>query len=118
MRFAVILTALAMMSAGCASAVPAASPRSILAASRPAAGSTVQGPVDELVLHFAPPARVDEVTVTGADGTMPMMIHSAGEAPDYSLPLSGLDAGAYRVDWRASIGSRQYRGSFEFTVRP
>jgi methionine-rich copper-binding protein CopC len=106
------------MSAGCAAPGSAGTAGSILEGSRPAAGSTVQGPVDELVLHFAPPARLDEVTVTGADGTMPMMVHSAGETTDYSLPLSGLEPGAYRVDWRARIGSRQYGGSFEFSVRP
>ena len=113
-----ILISLAMISAGCAAPGSAGTAGSILESSRPAAGSVVREPVDELVLHFVPPARLDEVTVTGSDGTMPMMIHSAGETADYSLPLSGLEAGAYRVEWRASIKDRQYHGSFEFSVRP
>ena len=48
---------------------------------------------------------------------MPMMIHSAGETADYSLPLPGLDAGQYTVNWRATVRGRQHRGAFAFTVR-
>lgn len=91
--------------------------RSILVSSQPAAGSTVSGPVNELILHFNPPARLDEVTVTGPDGTMPMMITAVGETSRYSLPLSGLGAGAHTVNWRATAQAREYRGSFSFTVR-
>lgn len=93
-----------------------ASPQSILAASMPAAGAKVRGPVNELVLNFAPPARLDEVTVTGPDGTMPMMITAVGETAHYSIPLSGLGAGAYTVAWRATAAGQQHQGSFNFTV--
>jgi methionine-rich copper-binding protein CopC len=90
---------------------------SILAGSVPAAGSTVTGPVDELELHFNPPARLGEVTVTGPEGAMPMMVTAAGEVEHYSLPLSGRGAGRYTVDWRASARGVDYRGSFGFEVR-
>lgn len=90
---------------------------SILAGSTPAAGSTVAAPVNELKLRFDPPARLDEVTVTGPDGTMPMMVHAVGETADYSLPLSGLGPGGYTVNWKATSGGRAYQGSFAFTVR-
>ena len=89
---------------------------SILAASKPAAGSTVRAPVDELVLHFTPPARLEEVTVTGPAGAMPMMVSAVGEVEHYSLPLSGLGPGRYEVAWRASRGGAQHRGSFGFAV--
>lgn len=91
--------------------------QSILASSTPAAGSTVSGPVNELMLHFSPPARLAEVTVTGPDGMMPMMLTPVGEVEHYSLPLSGLGAGTYTVDWRANAAGQEHRGRFSFTVR-
>ena len=99
---------------------PAAAPeagQSILEMSIPAAGSTVKGPVNELMLHFNPPARLDQVTVTGPEGTMPMMITPVGEVQHYALPLSDLGPGAYTVNWRATAQGTQHRGSFGFTVR-
>jgi methionine-rich copper-binding protein CopC len=90
---------------------------SILVNSQPAAGSSVAAPVDQLILHFNPPARVDEVTVAGPDGLMPMMVTSVGEARDYSLPVHGLGPGSYTVSWRATTQGREYRGTFQFTVR-
>lgn len=112
--------------AGCATApsqpriqpaVAAAAGASILQTSSPAAGATVAGPVNELILHFEPPARLDDVVVTGPHGSMPMMITAVGEAQHYSLPLSELGSGSYTVAWRASVRGRQYQGSFGFTVR-
>lgn len=110
--------------ASCAQA-PAAMPppaasatsQSILAWSTPAAGSTVSGPVNELVLHFSPPARLGEVTVTGPDGAMPMMVTAVGEVEHYSLPLPGLGPGRYAVEWRALAAGAEQQGSFGFTVR-
>ena len=90
---------------------------SILAWSIPAAGSTVSAPVNELVFHFTPPARLGEVTVTGPDGAMPMMVTAVGEVEHYSLPVDGLDSGSYTVAWRASASGVDYRGSFVFQVR-
>lgn len=91
--------------------------QSILAWSSPAAGSTVSGPVNQLMLHFSPPARLMEVTVTGPEGMMPMMVTAVGEVEHYSLPLSGLGPGSYTADWRASVRGQQHQGRFSFTVR-
>lgn len=102
--------------AAVAGVAPAAT-RSILAMSIPADGSTVRAPVSELMLHFNPPARLDEVTVSGPGGTMPMMITPVGEVEHYSLPLSGLGPGSYTVSWRATASGQEHRGSFSFTVR-
>lgn len=88
-----------------------------LAWSKPAAGSVVNSPVNELVLHFSAPARLLEVTVTGPDGTMPMMVTAVGEVEHYSLPLSGLGPGRYDVAWRASAGGTEQKGAFGFEVR-
>lgn len=90
---------------------------SILAWSKPAAGSTVAAPVDELAFHFSPPARLGEVTVTGPDGAMPMMVTAVGEVEHYSLPVSGLGPGRYTVDWKASSRGVDHNGSFSFVVR-
>lgn len=90
---------------------------SILAWSRPAAGSTVSAPVNELVFHFSPPARLGEVTVTGPEGAMPMMVTAAGEAEHYSLPLSAAGPGRYTVAWKATARGVDYNGSFGFEVR-
>jgi methionine-rich copper-binding protein CopC len=112
--------ALAAVLSACVAQVPATAPlaaQSILARSSPAAGATIHGEIDELRLHFDPPARLDEVKVTGPDGTMPMMVHAVGEVPDYSLPLSGVGPGAYTVSWRATARGHEYRGSFGFTVK-
>jgi methionine-rich copper-binding protein CopC len=88
----------------------------LLVSSSPAAGSAVAETVDALELHFNPPARLVEVTVTGPGGAMPMMVHAVGEVADYSLPLSGLGPGSYTVNWRATAQGREYRGSYRFSV--
>jgi methionine-rich copper-binding protein CopC len=99
--------------------VPAAerSESSILVNSSPAAGSAVSGPVNVLKLRFNPPARLDEVTVSGPDGLMPMMIHPVGETVGYSIPLPALGPGSYMVNWRATTQTKAYRGSVSFTVK-
>ena len=103
---------------------PAAAPkgsavasRSILARSIPTNGATVAGRVNELELWFKPPARLGEVTVTGPDGMMPMMVTAVGEVGYYSLPLSGLGPGKYAVNWKAMARGQNFQGSFSFTVR-
>ena len=118
-----VLAAFAAMSllGACAApppAAPAARAQSILHSSTPADGATVQGPVNSLELHFSPPARLHELTVAGSDGlTMPVMVTAVGEVAHYSIPLSGLGPGAYRVDWRASSAGTEHRGALSFTVR-
>ena len=89
----------------------------ILLSSKPAAGATVSGPVDELVLRFSPPARLDGVTVNGPDGLMPMMVHSAAKSADYSIPLPGLGPGSYTVNWKATAHGQPYLGSFVFAAK-
>lgn len=119
-RLVLALSAALLSLNACAAApvAPVAAERTILASSTPAAGSTVTGPVNQLELRFDPPARLLEVTVTGADGlTMPMMVTAVGEVNRYALPLPGLEPGRYRVDWRASVAGAEHRGSFAFTVR-
>lgn len=104
----------------CAAPRPPVAPgssASILASSSPAAGETVPETVDTLRLQFNPPARLDELTVSGAAGTMPMMVHAIGEVRDYSIPLSGLSAGVYTVDWRATAAGHEHRGQFSFKIR-
>jgi methionine-rich copper-binding protein CopC len=115
------IVAASMLFASCAqstTAAPAASSeRSILVESKPADGSTVQAPVDDLDLHFSPAAVLNEVTVTGPDGTMPVMITPIGEVEHYSIPLPGLVSGSYTVTWRAASVGRPHKGSFTFSVR-
>ena len=88
----------------------------LLARSTPADGASVTAPVDQLQLHFARPARLLEVTVDGPDGTSPMMISAAGETTDYSVPLPGLAAGAYRINWKATAAGRAYDGMISINV--
>lgn len=117
---AIIPAACASETATAPAATPAAVPatgQSILQTSIPAAGSTVKAPVNELMLNFNPPARLDEVTVSGPGGSMPMMVTAVGEVQHYSLPVSGLGPGTYRVNWRATAKGQEHRGSFSFTVR-
>ena len=121
-RWTFTASVLCAAAVACAPAVPAApaapqAAQSILAGSTPAAGSSVSGPVDNLVLRFTPSARLGEVIVTGPDGTMPMMVDAVGELATFTVPTSGLGPGAYRVDWRATAAGREQRGSFAFTVR-
>jgi methionine-rich copper-binding protein CopC len=95
----------------------AANSVSVLGWSKPAAESISNAPVNELLLHFTTPVRLLEVTVTGPDGTMPMMVSAAGEVEHYSLPLSDLGPGRYAVAWRGSAGADQHNGSFRFEVK-
>ena len=88
----------------------------VLARSTPADGSTVAGPVNNL-LKFARPVRLLEVTLDGPDGLSPMMITAVAETTDYSIPLPGLAGGKYRVNWRTSASGRPHDGAFTFTVR-
>lgn len=101
-------------SAGAPAVVP--NQVSILVKSSPAAGSIASREVEDLVLHFRPAARLDEVIVSGPQGSMPMMVSSAGETEHYSLPLSGIGPGSYTVSWRATSQGREHRGSFQFKV--
>ena len=100
-----------------ASAPATAAAVPLLASSVPANGETVRAPLNRLELHFSPPARLLEVTVSGPGGQMPMMVTAVGETAHYALPLPGLGPGAYTVDYRASAAGREDRGTFAFRVR-
>lgn len=95
---------------------PGSTNKSILARSSPAAGAVLTRAPDSLKLHFDPPARLDEVTVTGPKGSMPMMVEAVGEVADYDLPLSGMSPGSYTVEWKAISGANQYSGQFGFKI--
>lgn len=117
-----LLAMLLALAAGCAPAptsapAVASSEQSILARSNPAAGATVQAPLDKIELWFDPPARLGEVTVEGPEGLMPMMVTAVGEVGYYSIPVSLSAPGGYRLAWEASSGGREYRGSFRFTLQ-
>lgn len=97
---------------------PRSAHQSLLLSSIPADGSTVAAPVDELLLDFARPTRLLEVTVSSSDGMkMPIMVDAVGEVTHYSLPLNGLGAGRYTIDWRASSAGIDYRGNIHFDVK-
>ena len=85
--------------------------------SNPAGGSTVAGPVNVLVLDFSAPVALGEVTVSGPDGLMPMMLSPAGVQTHYEVPLPGLASGVYTVAWKATLNGAPRSGSFAFTVK-
>lgn len=90
---------------------------SILTSSVPADGSTVKGPVEELKLRFAEPVRLMEVTMTGPDGSvMPIMVTAVGELREFSVPVSAIDRGTYKVVWRGTAKGAARRGASSFTV--
>lgn len=113
----VLLGGCAARNSSATSTIAQAANASILVSSHPAAGTTVRAPIDELRFRFNPPARLDEVTVSGPDGIMPTKVAAVGEVADYAIPLPGLDPGHYKVEWRANAQGRAYRGSFEFTAK-
>lgn len=90
---------------------------SVLVRSEPGPGAVVRAPVNSLQLHFQPPARLDQVTVTGPEGTMPTMVDAVGETADYAIPLAGLGPGKYEVAWKATVAGTVHSGSFGFTAK-
>ena len=89
---------------------------SILASSSPAARATVRESPDAIKLGFDRPARLRELTISGPEGTMSMLVHAVGEERDYSIPLSTLGAGSYEVAWKATVAEFEYSGTFRFTI--
>lgn len=90
----------------------------LLARSSPADGAVLSRSPEKLVLIFARPARLHEVTVSGADGSqIPMMVTAVGEVERFSLPLPQLGKGSYTAGWRASSGDSPFEGSIRFTIR-
>lgn len=111
------------LTGGCDPAQPAPQAASvnaeqgILARSNPGAGTTASAPLDKLELWFSPPARLLEVTVSGPEGMMPMMVTAVGEVGYYSLPVSATAPGDYTVSWRATAAGQEHQGSFRFALR-
>ncbi len=115
------LAALVLAIAACSTrpgiAVVGSNPADFGLTSSPRAGSTVEGPVNQLVLDFDQPVALGEVLVKGPDGVMPIMVGSAGAQKHFAIPVSGLMAGAYEVSWRANLDGLAKRGNFAFTVK-
>ena len=121
------LTAILLVIGGCSSqppapeptavAVVAAGPTDLSVRSTPVAGSTVAGPVNVLLLDFSAPVALGEVTVSGPDGLMPMMLSPAGIQTHYEVPLPALGSGSYTVAWKASLNGAPKSGNFAFTVK-
>lgn len=98
-------------------AAPAAA-RGVLTSSAPANGARLSAVPTRLVLDFARPVRLAEVTVKGTDGLeMPMMVSSAGANRRYELPLDGLGRGSYTIHWRAiDEAQHSHEGDISFEI--
>jgi methionine-rich copper-binding protein CopC len=97
--------------------VTAATSADLSVTSTPAAGSIVQGPLNQVILEFSAPVALGEVLITGPDGMMPMMLSPAGVQTRYSVPVPGLLAGQYTLAWKATQGGQPKSGSFAFTIK-
>lgn len=95
----------------------AAVPAELSVASTPAAGTTVKGPLNQVILDFSTPVALSEVLVTGPDGVMPMMLSPAGVQTHYSVPVPGLGEGSYTLAWKATLDGQPKNGSFAFTIK-
>ena len=113
---AVVVPLSACVPARVPASVTTSSQSLLLVSSTPAAGSTVRGPVEELLFRFSTPVRLMEVIVAGPKEAMPVMITPAGETEAYSIPVSDLETGSYSVSWRATSAGREFAGSFSFRV--
>lgn len=47
---------------------------------------------------------------------MPIMVHAIGEVRDYSIPVTALGTGSYKVDWAATAEGIGFSGTFTFKV--
>lgn len=93
------------------------SPAGLSVTSTPAAGSSVKGPLNQVILDFSAPVALGEVLVTGPDGVMPMMLSPAGVQTHYSVPVPGLGEGSYTLAWKATLDGQPKNGSFAFTIK-
>ena len=93
------------------------SPAGLSVTSTPAAGSSVKGPLSQVILDFSAPVALGEVLVSGPDGVMPMMLSPAGVQTHYSVPVPGLGEGFYTVAWKAILDGQPKNGSFAFTIK-
>ncbi|MGH6658191.1 MAG: copper resistance CopC family protein [Sphingomicrobium sp.] len=97
--------------------IVAATPADLSVTTTPAAGSSVQGPLNQVTLDFSAPVALTEVLITGPDGIMPMMLSPAGVQARYSVPVPGLQEGRYTLAWKATLDGQPKSGSFAFTIK-
>ncbi|MFC8799679.1 CopD family protein [Promicromonospora sp. NPDC057138] len=99
---------------------PHASAHTKLESTTPAAGSTSDGPVDEVALRFTLPVTTlgDGIVVDGPAGTVAADVASAeGGLVLVATPAEPLAAGDYTVSWTAAAqDGHPLEGSFGFTV--
>jgi methionine-rich copper-binding protein CopC len=112
MRLARTLATLLVLAAGTAHA------HTHLQSSLPADRSTVASP-REVTLHFSAAARLTALTLQrGGEAPLNLAV-PAKSARDFSVPVSAVSAGSYKVTWRAAgEDGHVMSGSFSFTVDP
>ncbi len=89
----------------------------LLTRSTPAHGQILRRSPGELSLTFREPVRLAEVTISGDDQLIPIMLAPAGAQKRFRIPLPELDRGSYTVAWRAGVGAESRQGSFRFQIR-
>lgn len=116
-RITVGLLAAFVLATWCA---PFAAAHTKLESTAPAAGSTSDGPVDEVALRFTLPVTSlgDGIVVDGPAGTVVADVASAeGGLVLVATPAEPLAAGDYTVTWTAAAqDGHPLEGSFGFTV--
>jgi hypothetical protein len=90
-----------------------------LRSSTPAAGATLEGPIDAIVLEFAEPVRLTAITLTDAAGReQPLGARAEAAAAAFTLATGApLPPGAYVIAWRA-VGADTHvvSGEIPFTI--
>jgi copper transport protein len=116
-RITVGLLAAFVLATWCA---PFAAAHTKLESTAPAAGSTSDGPVDEVALRFTLPVTSlgDGIVVDGPSGTVVADVASAEDGLVLvATPAEPLAAGDYTVTWTAAAqDGHPLEGSFAFTV--
>ena len=89
----------------------------ILASSSPADGAALPSSPAQVRLNFSRPARLLELEVAGANGSLvPIMVTAVVETSTYSVPLPKLGPGRYELSWRADAGGESHKGVIVFTI--
>ncbi|QUJ78220.1 copper resistance protein CopC [Sulfitobacter albidus] len=87
------------------------------AGTTPADGATV-AEVSELSMQFDAPMRIISVTLSAADGDIPIERETGTDPVTVfrATPLQDLAPGSYRLDWRGmAADGHPMQGSFSFT---
>lgn len=116
-RWVVGLLAALALATWCA---PSAVAHTKLESSTPAAGSTSDGPVDEVALRFTLPVTAlgDGIVIDGPAGAVAADVAAAGDGLGLvATPAEPLPAGDYTVSWTAAAqDGHPLEGTFGFTV--